>query len=214
MLLFVDFDDTIFNTKEFKRDYISLFQKEGIAKREFDDSYYLDGIKGESEKMIKMYDVDAQLKRLESVKGRVLKRLASQIDGFMQDTQKYVFEDFYKFAGNFSHEQLILISFGSRSFQIKKIRSSGVSSYFSKVVVTDGSKSGYINDIVKEKGKEKIILLDDRCDQLINAVQCVKSIIPIRIKRKEGRYSDIETPKTIKCEACSLDEALRIIKKI
>ncbi|MEA1926331.1 MAG: HAD hydrolase-like protein [Patescibacteria group bacterium] len=213
-MVFVDFDDTIFNTKKFKRDYISLFEKEGITKREFDDSYYLDGIKRENEEMIRMYDVDAQLKKLESVKGRDLKGLASQIDRFMKDTQKYVFEDFYKFVGNFSNDQLILISFGSRSFQTRKIRSSGVLNYFSKIVVTGGSKSEYVNDIVKEREKEKIIFLDDRCDQITNVVQCVRSIVPIRIKRKEGRYSSVKTPKTIRYEACSLDEALKIMKKI
>ena len=39
-MIFIDFDDTIYNTKRFKEEYYKMFEKSGVLKDVFEQTYY------------------------------------------------------------------------------------------------------------------------------------------------------------------------------
>ena len=51
-LFFIDFDDTLFNTKKFKKELIKIFLKNNINKKQFTEFYYDQNNKHDPEKQI------------------------------------------------------------------------------------------------------------------------------------------------------------------
>jgi|GEM_PF-475201 len=197
MKIFLDFDDTIFNTANFKTELKNIFFQFGIAPEEF-EATYLDYPQKKSVGL-KVYNPENQIKKLERLKKRSLEKVESRVEFFLKDLSRFVFEDFYFFVQKFSRAELFLVSFGDSVFQRKKIAASGVEKYFKKIFVTNGSKGKIIQKEVEKtpiektaNKKEKVIFIDDRIDQLEEVKRENSKIILIRMKRTEGRFGELK----------------------
>ncbi|MFO7807654.1 MAG: hypothetical protein R6V40_04530 [Candidatus Moraniibacteriota bacterium] len=204
MKIFTDFDDTIFNTKRFKNDFVKVFNKNGISKEEFNRTYYNHSIRE-----VGGYDFEKQLELInwpsEFSRKKAIQDFKELIDGL----NGYVFEDFYSFVKKFDRENLFLISFGDSDFKNLKIKKSGVAQYFKEYkVVKEEGKGVFIKNCALER--EKLFLIDDRPEQLRIAKEEVPQLVPIRIKRKEGRYNNLEGDLNV-FTSKSLKEAEEII---
>lgn len=214
MKIFIDFDDVIFHAKKFKKDLIGIFKKHGITRQEFNNSYYAFS-KG-SELEGKYYDPKKQIKILKKRFQVDNKKLQKDLDKFLKDLSGYIFPDVHYFLNNFSKSDLFLISYGHARFQRKKIRSSGMSKCFRKVLISKNNKMNIILNTCRKYGispsKEDVILIDDRPEQLERTEQGKRRIKTFRICRPEGRYSDLLCVE-MDYEVRNLREVFKIIKK-
>ena len=211
-MIFVDFDDTIFNTKNFKREYFSVFKKAGISKELFDRTYYFkNGIDDG-----KIYHYEKHLEKLEKVTGKDLSETKKELVKFLENTSRFVFRDFWKFATLLKDQNKILLSFGCLPFQGIKIESCGVTGEFDKVITTCGKKSRKIAKTLKtKKNGDKIFFLDDRPEQLEDVRENIPNIFCIRIRRKSGRYFGLAMKKKYRVvEAPDLLAAANLIKRL
>lgn len=210
--IFIDFDDTIFNTKAFKKDYLKVFEKLGISKKELLASYTAC-----KRGKIGLYNLRRHLALLKRTKNIKIGKARKKLNIFMKSLKKYLFRDFFVFVKNFSKKELYLISYGDAHFVNMKISGSGVRGYFKKVIAT-GSLKAYEIEKLLGKGKnvlakEKIFFVDDRPEQIEAVKKKFKSIVSIHMRRKEGRYSS-EGCAQCDYKARSLREVSGIIKNL
>lgn len=213
MKIFLDFDDTIFNTAQFKADYMKLYLRAEITKEEFKNEYYTETEK--NKQVFRKHDPLALIQRLEGLKNVSLRELKGEIDSFLDDTGSYVFEDFYDFVKEFSKESLGLLSYGDISFQSKKIAGAHIKQYFSVIKITDQHKGDVLKEIILQEvmEREKVVFIDDRPDKLLEVRNTLADAALIRILRNEGRYNDAVSPGEI-VECKDLNQAADIIRRI
>ncbi len=210
MKIFVDFDDTLFNTKKFKDDLRGIFLKKGVSKKEFNDTYVDYPEKWEGGFIT--YDPKKQIERLSKIKGAKLD-IESDINDLMSDLSGYVFEDVHRFIDYFDKKDLFLVSFGKCDFQERKVGGAGVGEFFSRIKVSNKEKIEFIKNVLGEGSEnEKIFFIDDRSEQLLAAKNEIKNVILIRIKRKESRYKNLPDDESF-AVVKGLDEAKDVILK-
>jgi FMN phosphatase YigB (HAD superfamily) len=207
--IFIDFDDVIFNTKNFKDDFESVFSRFGIASDIFKKNYYNYPPNNQNTSGT-TYILEEHLKKISksiSFNEAVLKK---SIQNLLDDTRKYVFSDVEPFLQNFSRQELFLISHGKQDFQGKKIKNTRLEKYFSAIRISDSQKSRDICPWVKNGGERKFFL-DDRVHYLEEVKKCLPGINTILIRRTQGRYWDRKN-KYCDFTAKNFKEALKIIK--
>lgn len=201
MKIFIDFDDVLFNTKDFKEDLLNVFIKNGITKSQFKQSYWG-----------RTYNLEKQIKAIENKYNVDADKLEKDIDNFLSDLGKYVFLDVHNFIESVGRENIFVASYGHKNFQEQKIKSSGLGNSFKKIVITHEAKSEIIRDLIDEEDldDETLYFLDDR----ISYIEEVKNIFPeiktILMKRPEGRYDD-KPNKDCDFVAKNLDEVKDIL---
>lgn len=211
MKIFIDLDDVIFNAKKFKKDLTKVFIKNGISCPEFDISYrsFSWNLRGKP----RYYDPQEQIDFLSSEKDIDRKKLMKNINSLMVDLRKYIFKDFYKFIKYFPKKELYLITYGNKKFQEKKVRNSGISKYFERIVITDRPKANAIEKLIKRdkiKKGEILYFIDDRIEYIENVKKKYPKIATFFIKRKEGRCKDKKN-KYCDFEVGNLGDVLRVI---
>jgi predicted phosphatase len=213
MKIFIDFDDVIFNTKQFKEDLTGIFLSNGIDRELYEKNYY----NPDDKRAVRTYDPAEQIARLKKVASFDEGKILEDVELFLRDASKYVFPDVKDFITNFGNENVFILSYGDIDFQKKKISSSRITEYVGNIFVTDKLKAEMLEKIIKE-GKitkdEKIFFLDDRTEQICDVKSRLGRIVTILVKRPEGRYRDMEMEEHCDCEVCSLNEAKEIISKI
>lgn len=213
MKIFIDFDDVIFNAKRFKEDLIHVFQRNGITRSEFENSYYTYSKKAQEEG--KYYNPKQQI--------RVLKRrfqidqykLERDLDKFFSDLRSYVFPDVYLFLEAFPKKDCFLLTYGHIRFQKIKINGCGVRKYFRRLLISKDNKINIIREISEKyhfPSEESIILIDDRPEQLERTEETKKSVVTFHMCRSQGRYSNLICLDR-DYEVKNLKEALNIIKE-
>lgn len=192
MKIFLDFDDTLFNTRAFIEDMKGVFEECGIPKNLFNRSYQEVKIGfGETERT---YDFDVHLRKLkESVSFDEI-YLREKIQAFVADSARYLFPDVVKFISFLKDRgcSLFILSFGTSEFQREKIVGSGLGAFVEKIIITSDEK---------EKALQKEVFSDDKevwfFDDRMKYVESVKRVFPgiktVLVKRKEGRYQDEPT---------------------
>ena len=210
MLIFLDFDDVLFNTRKFKDDYFDLFKKRGVTKDVFEKFYYdpLD------KRNTKSYSPIGHIKRVCRQAQLNYSEFEEDVMQFTRNTDRYVFNDTIKFLENFSKKELCLISFSKTNFQKSKIFNSGITKYFNQIEIVDELKGKAIKKIIKLKSSdisERIYFIDDRVEHLTDAKIKNPNIITIFLLRKEGRHRDRRN-KFCDYKVTSTREILKIIK--
>jgi len=210
-MIFIDFDDTIFDTNNFKKEYFEIFHAAGISKKLFDSTYYFKN--GNEDGQI--YHYEKHLEKLEKEMGKSLAQAKTKLEHFLADTSRFIFRDFWKFSSSFDKKVKILLSYGCKPFQPMKIESSGISGEFNKVITTCGKKSKIISKIIEKlEEKKDLYFLDDRPEQLEDICENMPEVTCIRVRRKHGRYFKLPTKSDLKIvEVPNLLQAAEVIKQ-
>lgn len=213
MKVFIDFDDVIFNTGEFKRDFRKMFFEQGIPVEVFDRCY----VNPQDTRAIKTFDpwmqaerICLELEELDKVK------ITESVKKFIQDISSYTFSDVAEFVEAIGRDDIAIVSFGEKIFQTEKIKNSHVEKIIPEIYITEASKAQMLKEILaaKEIGSdEKIFFIDDRSEQIEDIKKNLPQITTIFLKRPEGRYQ--EQAKTEFCDhvAHNLNEAKALILK-
>jgi FMN phosphatase YigB (HAD superfamily) len=209
--IILDFDDVLFNTKEFRSDLKNIFLKNGVPKKVFEKCYY--GSTKITKRKLEKYDVIKHIQAIEKEMGIKADNIKKEINGLIKNCQKYIFNDSIVFLNYFSKKNIFLISYTNTRFQNRKISRSGIKKFFRKAILTDGLKSEGIKKIKKDlkPKKELIYFLDDRVEQIEDIKKNYPQVVTIFIKREEGRYKDKKN-KYCDFAAKNLREAYAIIK--
>jgi FMN phosphatase YigB (HAD superfamily) len=212
MKIFIDFDDVIFNTKQF-RDYLGKFYAENGVSHELVQKYYYDS--GDANP-IKVFNPWGLFARLEKYEGMDISKLRENFENQLKELDRFVFADAKPFLIKIGKENVHLVSFGLPNFQENKIVGSGINELVSSFSITENLKARMISEILeKEKIKpgKKIVFIDDRVEQIEDVKKTLPDAVTIFLHRQEGRYHD---QKTDYCdyEVHSLQEAEEIISKL
>lgn len=209
--IFIDFDDVIFNTKQFKADFKEMFLTQGISGDIF-DKYYNDP---NDTRAIKTFDPWKQLARMKSEINLNTVEITKLVNEYIADMSRYVFDDVKDFVAAIGAENIWLLSYGEKEFQIKKIKNSAIAKLIPRVIVTDESKAAEMKKILPAPGKQKegeVYFLDDRLEQIREVKNIFPTVRTILIKRPEGRYQEMQKEDCCDFEAHNLKEAQTIIK--
>lgn len=213
MIIFIDFDDVIFNTKKFRDDLIGIFFSFGVSEEMYKETYY----DSDCDNIVKTYDPLKQINRLGRLENIDEGKMIASVNAFLNDLDSYVFSDVTAFLKSFECEDVNIVSYGDPSFQKRKIDGSGVGKYCKDIIVTKHLKSKAIAEIMKKNNDietQKIIFIDDRNEQIEDIKRTFPFILTVLIKRPEGRYQEKGNSQWHDYEVCSLDEAKSLIKEI
>lgn len=196
-LFFIDFDDTLFDTDRLKKYLVRIFEKNGVNKNEFQDSYNI--LRNEKDLKYNPYR-QIDLINIDDINRE---NLLNDLNLLFEDSHDLVFSDSIDFLINIKKigGKLVLISFGDESFQNIKIDSSGLTKYFDEIIITNKAKIDLIISRDDLDFYDEIFLLDDHPIFIDEALKVVNSkTIPlykkiniIRINRGGRKYSNIET---------------------
>lgn len=170
MILFLDFDDTLFDTVlvegKFWLDLRKIYEQGGwsvemIEKTadEFSDASF-DG-------KPKTYSIEKHLAvlnaRQPSEQHEMILRKSRE---FMRELADYVFPDVIPFLKQFPKQDLFIVTFGDLGFQKGKIFGAHIESYFNDILVTEGQpKMDLIREYLQKNTirlREPVIFVDDK----------------------------------------------------
>jgi len=209
MMIFVDFDDVLFNTKRFKEDLQNLFFQHGISRDVFDRYYHNPA----QNKILKTYDPWNHLDMIGKGEEMRVEGAKKDLEEFMVDTNPYLFDDSVDFLKAFKNDFVCIVSYGESHFQDMKIGECRVGKYCEQVQITDELKSKAIGKIIGDRMRkdEKIFFIEDRMEQIEDVKRRFPHMKTIFMRRHDGRYHD-EPTEFCDFEAASLREAEKIIK--
>jgi FMN phosphatase YigB (HAD superfamily) len=209
MKVFIDFDDVIFNTKEFSTDLRQFFEEYDITQDMVEKYYYNPDDIGE----IKLFNPWEFFDRIENEEGIELLSARHSFADFLEDTSEYLFNDVTDFIDFIGRDNVYLVSFGIPEFQNKKISGCGLDKLVKQIIITNELKAKAIAEIILDKkmAEEDVFFIDDRVEQIENVKGNMPEIHTIYLHRKEGRYCD-EKKSCCDFEVHNLIEALNVIK--
>jgi len=155
--IFVDLDDTIFDTRQFKADIYKILSVFEVKEENFKVAY-----KNAAELSnfgYYNYTFEKQLEALREM-GYILedKIIISLNDLFNNDYKKDGAEDFLK-SLQCVGKKIILLTAGNHFFQDKKIKNINLIKYFDRVEIIDGGKDLILEKI--ELNKNKVLFIND-----------------------------------------------------
>ena len=191
MKIFIDFDDVLFYSKKFIQDEKKIFRKYKISEKIFQKHYY-QYRKDKKGNLIRIYNLKKQLRGIKKEKKMDIEPIRKELEVFLKDTGKYIFNDVENFLKKFEKKNLFIISYSKTDFQKNKIKNSGISKYFKKIIITDEKKFKVLKRIIDtEKIKEEeIFFLEDRVDYIVGVKNEIPWVKTILMRRPQGRYKD------------------------
>ena len=147
MKIFIDFDDVLFNSKDFLVHLKDFFVAGGIN-RELFQKYYYDSDDKDKVRLFNPYGVLERCEKYEKIDGT---RLRQGLDPFLENLKAFVFSDVKPFLEKIGKENAQVVSFGLPSFQQSKIVGSGVGELVCDFTIMGKLKAETILKILTEK---------------------------------------------------------------
>ena len=196
MKVFLDFDDTLFNTKAFIEDFSGVFSDQGVSDELYRttrrDAYrYYDATTS-------VYDIDEHVRILkEKIPDFDSVQAKKSVDRFLADTSKYVFADVIPFLDALQKNgiECFILSFGQEVFQRTKIAGTGLTPFFKEVMIVQSEKYRAIAAVVHDK-EEKVWFVDDRAEYIDEVKVKLPWVRSVQITRVDGRYHDALSEKS------------------
>lgn len=154
MKIFLDFDDTLFDTTrtpgKFWEDLVAIMKNGGWGDDEIEE--IAESFSGSAFDKGKLYHYRSHLELLEEKYPRgKLDETLLHVEAFMKNLGKYLFPDVLPFLQKIPKEDILIITYGDRDFQRAKIEGSGIQHFVSEVLVTEGEKIEMIEEWMTEK---------------------------------------------------------------
>ena len=190
MNIFFDFDDVLFNTKKFKKDFADLFIKKlNLTEKEFEKSY------NDAKKISKNcnYVFENHLDVLNEKFNFSKEEFRKDFENFTKDLSVYVFED-VKDSIEKLHDaghSLFIVTFGSPFIQNIKISGSGLNYLFKDIIITQDSKGEAVFNLIKKylDSSDKSVFLDDKIKHLEEVSSKNPNVYTVLMINAQGQYT-------------------------
>ncbi len=218
MNIFFDFDDVLFNTKRFKKDFADLFVKKlNLTEKEFEKSY------SDTKKISKNcnYVFENHLNILKEKFDFDEKKFRKDFENFTRDLNMYIFEDVRDSIEKLhdAGHSLFIVTFGSPFIQNVKISSSGINYFFKDIIITQNSKGKAVSNLIEKyliDSSDKSIFLDDKIEHLEEVSDLNPNMCTILMTRTQGQYTE-QTLSNVKSKKYAkindMDDFLDIVNK-
>lgn len=176
MNYYIDFDYTLFNTFEFRKELYKILEKNGLNKSDLK-------IKLEANKQ-KLLNIKELFKSLSKEKNIPLENFLDPLEELYARCDKFVYEDsieFLKYLKSKNHK-IHILTWGDKEFQKEKILASKLCYYFDGIIYAEKLK--YTLDLDYKNG----IFVDD-CIRDLKGLYTANAKQVFRIKRKNGKDS-------------------------
>ncbi len=188
--ILIDFDDTIFDTARFKSERIySAFLEYGISPektKEYYDGYRVLSPTFSFKKFIYYVAHEHQIDIDESIVS----------DTMFAGIHNFTFPFASKLAEKYGEENMVLLTYGDKEFQEKKVKAAGISSLFKKVEYTDEDKENYIRKFCALNGTDKVVFIDDTFRHFVQG-RVPKNLVQICVnttgKLSKEQISELES---------------------
>lgn len=206
MKLIFDFDHTVFDMTEMHKSLKDSVVGLGVSKEHYQDAYN----DVTQWKMFTLSDFSQRISRDAGVDAQQIERA---FDSVAKESFLYIYDDVeshferLKTAGH----KIYLLSWGDADWQEKKIKESGLMKHCEEVVSIPEIKASYIRE--KHPESDCLVLIDDRPAELKAVLKHEPHMKVIRVRRENGKYSDIQTPHGIP-EATNMAEVFTLIENM
>lgn len=181
MLIIIDFDRTLFDADSFKEELSKIARRYGVPKSTFLKVYKESALKGICFVPNRFLHTLAKSKP-----GLEINKIEKDYSGLVKNAQKFLFSDAENFLKNLSeNNKMVLLTYGDKNFQNKKIKYSGIKKYFDEIVITTKfDKTNEVKKVIKKYKKEKIIFIDDSADVVERVKEKLPRVKTIKASRK------------------------------
>lgn len=190
MKIFLDFDDVLFNTRDFAAAYKQVYANHGISAENFDLTYSEAGERSE----INNYQFDVHMEILENRYEFDRVALQKDIENVLLRAPEFIFSDVHAYLDKWSQKgyDLHLVSFGTPGWQDRKVAASGILEHFQGVHIGEFDKGEVVAELIKDSD-EQALFLDDRLCYLESVKSAVPEVSCVLMQRPEARYRDAAT---------------------
>ena len=172
MKIYIDFDGTLFNNSKHYKKIINILKKYNIHEE------YINNLT--SNKHYK--NMDNLVKEI-IINNNLDKSIIKEINTIYN--KELIYKDIIPFLEKYQNQyDLILLTLGTKKYQLKKIKSTNISKYFKEIIITNKDKSKLNIDY------QNSIFIDNNPYELKKFYDS-KAKHLIRIKRKTDKYSKI-----------------------
>lgn len=199
MNYYLDFDSTLYDTPRLSRDMLDTIAKEICLHTDKDFEEILKELKSMFNRD-NIYNIYKLAKYFASKYNIDEKGLIDKVEAVISDGEKYVFEDSIYFLKELKNRKHILnvltyVVQEDLSYQLSKIKGSGLSEYFDNIIITSSLKFNL--DLKYEEGA----FFDDSPRDLTGLASRNPKVL-VRVNRKNNKYFDqkLEINNLIECE--------------
>lgn len=177
--LFIDFDDTLFDTKSFKKDLFMFLEGLGFSEEEVKTTY--DKVRDQN---IGYKGVKAHLQELEKIRDIDHADTTFKLLNFMRDLRKYLFPEAVTFLESIDRDkyEVKLLTVGDRHFQEMKAQGSGIEEIIGKdnCEYTEVGKDERLKELLD--ADEGCVLIEDK----ISTKEKVEAIPGVKVHLAEA----------------------------
>ncbi len=173
MKIILDFDDTIFNTKAFKKHIFEVLKSEGV--------YNGEEIYEEGKKRGELFALRSYLIKL----GKEF-----LYEELIQYSKECVSKEMLDFLNKYGKDNCFIVTHGDEVFQREKILYSGIINMVNEVFVVAGSKMAIVEKIAKKFQDEKVIFIDNK-EEFLKDIDCATNKNLLLIHYKDSTVSEL-----------------------
>lgn len=178
--IIIDLDHTLFDATAFKATLAESVLKYGVSQDIFFQTYaQIRKSSKDSE-----YSPESHLAALGKIINLDQTSAKKSIDEVVSNSQKYLYSDAFTFLKKISSlgVPFILLSYGDRDFQQKKISACGIKKYFTEIQIVQKSKNAAMKKLAKKYGAS-LIFINDNIKETREVIKTIVNIQPI-LKRR------------------------------
>ncbi len=210
MMIFCDFDDTLFNKNAFSEGYKNAQSFHGLQEVQVEKIFAK--FSSTNPILINIFSnvaFAAIAKDIYNCNEQVLKEKLDQL--FEDQAKNWIFNDTIQFLEKYQRDELAVVTFGDTDFQEKKMKDSGTKKYFSYREVTSGIKAPLIQKLIFDNNLSgPFFFLDDKPEHFIDVKKLPTEIMTILVNHKEtGKVA--QSNQSCDHVVTSLMDAARII---
>lgn len=203
MKLIFDFDHTVFDMSEMHLSIKDAMVKLGVKEDHYQELY-------NEVTHWKLFTQRALGQRIQKHYNIHSDEVVKVLDGLAKESALYIYDDVTAGFDQLKEKghKILLLSWGSPEWQDKKIQHSGIMHHCEEVVSIPEIKAAYLKE--HHPHHECLVLIDDKPAELKAVQESEPNMKLVRIRRENGKYSDIETPPGIP-EAKNMQEVVNLI---
>lgn len=176
-IFIIDFDDTLFNTNDYKQARVHALTELGVSEEIFWNTY----AKARNNEWGAFTYSDRRHAQVLAEEGFDEEKIFEALDGVNTDLKKFVFEDTIHFLESLKKLEapLILLSLGDPETQEMKVHGAGIEKYFDRLFMVEETKEHIVKEITEKHAEAKIWFLNDKVSETQELVEKFPNITPV-----------------------------------